>query len=71
MYIGRLIIFSGNLNSQGMVVLYKNGLLRSAANWFGKGYRDWIMRVDCERPGKMLKCPSESPEKTPLKMCGL
>lgn len=77
---GRLILFTGILNAQRMVNLYKTGLLKSTDKWFGAGNRNWVLQEDNDPKHRSRLCvawknensiismqwPSQSPDANPI-----
>lgn len=77
---GKLIIFTGNMNAEFLIEIYKKGLIPSSKKFFSDGNDDWILQEDND-PKHMskkakefkvqngitrLEWPSQSPDLNPI-----
>lgn len=77
---GNLYAFNFNLNAEKMIKIYKNALLPSARNMFGKKSENWVLQEDNDPKHRSRLCskwkedndinvldwPSQSPDANPI-----
>lgn len=77
---GVLHVFSGILNAERMLQIYKKALLKSTKKWFGEENDDWILQEDNDPKHRSRLCsqwkeengitvlqwPSQSPDANPI-----
>lgn len=77
---GKLHLFTTNLNSNGMLQIYKKCLLPSAEQWFGSDKSLWVLQEDNDPKHRSRRCvswkeendvhvldwPSQSPDANPI-----